>query len=332
MRTICVLLVVIGCCQFATAQLSPEEAYQKLQERKKERAAAEAAASTQPAPKPVETTARPSGLAVGTLLHKAWDSLVAKRYGEASAVFDKAVSIDAGDANALQGRGICKYELKDAKRADKDLQKAYELSATGGPGKVSRQLVIAAAAASVADDNTMRAVKMLRGLMEAMEQDSRFDEELQNDLGIALSHASAQTTKLPLFQESLKYYMEYDKKLNAQRKDGTARWGIQWIPTEDAQDKWKTYEKASDAAADAVKIADHAQLARVHAHDNYLEITGGLRLHGDAEIIQRTNEYKQSLRDEAAANQHLNKMLEKLARAEKPPFPDSIEHDWSEPR
>jgi len=331
MRTICVLLLMLGCCQLALAQLTPEEAYQKLQEREKERAAAGAAAATQPVAAS-EAVARPSGLAVGKLLHQGWEALSEKRYAEASTVFDKAVAIDASDANALQGRGICKYELKQAKPADKDLQHAYELSATGGPGKVSRQLVIAAAGGSVASGNPMRAVKVLRGLMESMEQDSRFDEELQNDLGIALSHANPQTKKLPLFEESLKYYMEYDKKLNAQRKDGSARWGTHWIPTSEAREKWKTYEGASDRVAQAATIADHVTLARVHAYDNYLEIKGGLRLHSDAEIYQFTNEYKRALLDEAAANKQLNKMLEKLAKVDKPPFPDSIEHDWSEPR
>lgn len=331
MRTICVLLVVVGCCQWATAQLTPEEAYQKLQERQKERAAAHASAATQPAPAVTPAVARPSGLAIGKLLHEGWEALAEKHYAQSAAIFDKAVAIDAGDANALEGRGICKYELKEAKVADRDLEKAYELSSTGGPGKVSRQLVIAAAAASVANDNAMRAVKILRGLMQAMEQDSRFDEELQNDLGIALSHTNAQAKQSPLFQESLKYYLEYDKKLNAQRKDGMARWGIQWIPSDDAGDKWKTYERVSDEAGQAATIADHATLARIHSYDHYVELHG-MRLHSDAEIRMYMNEYKQSLIDEAAAKKQLNRAIEKLDRTDKPPFPDSIEHNWEEPR
>jgi hypothetical protein len=177
----------------------------------------------------------------------------------------------------------------------------------------------------------MRAAKMLRSLMESMEENSHLDEELQNDLGIALSHANPQTKKMPLFQESLKYYQEYDKKLNAQKKDGTARWGTKWIESAAAQEKWKTYEQVSTTASDAVVNADHATLARIHSYDHYLELHG-LRLHSDAEIRQYMNEYKQSLIDEAAANQEMNRALSKLTKVEKPPFPDSIEHDWSEPR
>jgi hypothetical protein len=167
--------------------------------------------------------------------------------------------------------------------------------------------------------------------MESMELDGRLDEELQNDLGIALSHANPQTKKMPLFEESLKYYVEYDKKLNAQKKDGTARWGTEWIASAEAQAKWKTYEQASTTASNAVVNADHATLARIHSYDHYLELHG-LRLHSDAEIRQYMNEYKQSLLDEAAANRQMNVALEKLNKVEKPPFPDSIEHDWSEPR
>lgn len=331
MRTVCVLLVAFGCCQWTLAQLTPEEAYQKLQEREKERAAQKASAATQPAPTAAPEVVRPSGLAVGRLLHQGWDALTQKHYAESAAIFDKAVAIGAVDANALEGRGICKYELKENKQADKDLEKAYELSSAGGPGKVSRQLVIAAAAASVANDNAMRAVKILRGLMEAMEQNSRYDEELQNDLGIALSHTTPQAKQSPLFQESLKFYLEYDKKLNAQRTDGMARWGTQWIPADDAAAKWKTYEHVSDEAGQAAKIADHATLDRIHAYDHYVELHG-MRLHSDAEIQMYMNEYKQSLITEAAANKQLNRAVEKLNRTEKPPFPDSIEHDWAEPR
>lgn len=331
MRCLCVLMVLVGACRFAIAQLTPEEAYQKLQEREKERAAAQAAAATQPAAAPVPAVVRPNGLAVGKLLHQGWQALGEKHYAESAAIFDKAVGIDSGDANALQGRGICKYELKENKKADKDLEKAYELSSTGGPGKISHQLVIATAAASVASDNPMRAVKILRGLMEAMEQDSHFDEELQNDLGIALSHANAQAKQSDYFRASLKYYMDYDKKLNAQRKDGQARWGTKWIDSEDAADKWKKYENVSQEAAQAATIADHATLDRIHSYDHYVELNG-LRLHSDAEIKQYMNEYKQSLINEAAANKQLNRAMEKLARVEKPPFPDSIEHDWTEPR
>jgi tetratricopeptide (TPR) repeat protein len=338
MRIACVALIVLGMSVIAAGQISPEEAYQKLQQKQKEkqhapgRGAGESSATTQPAgadaPAPA---ARGGGMAEAKLLHQGWDAVGAKHYAFALAFFERAIAADPADPNALMGHGVCKYELKEYKAAGRDMEKAYKLADVGGPGRVSRQLVIAACAADVMNDNPMRAVKLLRGLMEPMEQNDRLDEELQNDLGIALSHADAQAKKLPMFDEALKYYLAYDKKLNAQRKDGTARWGTKWIPTEEAEADWKKYQTASDRTQQASIILDHISLAREHAHDHYLELHG-MRLHGTEEIKRYMNEYKQALIDEAKARQQLQKSVDKLNAVEKPPFPDRIEHDWQEPR
>lgn len=337
MRACLIVLIVIGCAPFAAGQLSPEEAYQKLQQKQRERAAAEKAAATQPAaPAEGATEAAPpaphgAGMAEGRVLHDGWTAVAARRYAQGVALFERAVAMDAADPNALEGHGICKYELKEYKAAGRDLEKAYKLADAGGPGHVSRQLVIAACAADMMNDNPMRAIKMLRGLMEPMEQDGRLDEELQNDLGIALSHANAQARKLPLFDEALKYYLEYDKKLNEQRHDGTARWGTKWVPRDEAERKWQAYKDASTTVQQASTILDHISLAREHAYDHYLELHG-MRLHGTEEINRYMNEYKQALIDEATARRQLDKTIEKLNAVEKPPFPERIEHDWQEPR
>ena len=325
MRACWIVIALLVICGTAVAQLTPEEAYQKLQEKQKERAAERAAASQPAAP-----TTRPSGLQVGRMLHEAWDALMARHYKQAAALFDKVAAFENVTPAALEGRGICKYELKQYKLADRDLQEAYKLATRKGAA-ASRQLIIATAAASVSYDNPMRAVKVLRTLMESMEEDSKLDEELQNDLGIALSHANAQAKKLPYFDESLKYYTEYDKKLNEQKHNGTARWGTQWIDSGSAEQKWKTYKQAADHADQAAVIYDHAVLARVNAYDHYVELNG-LRLHGTLEIKKYTEEYKQSLKDEAAAKQNLANAADRLNKVEKPPFPDRIEHDWQEPR
>jgi tetratricopeptide (TPR) repeat protein len=336
MRIACVALIVFGLSAFASGQISPEEAYQKLQEKQKARAAAEKAphdspAASQPAEADAPRPARGAGMTEARLLHQGWDAVAAHHYGQAVAIFDRAAAIDNADPNALMGRGICKYELKDYKAAGRDMEKAYRLADVGGPGHVSRQLVIAACAVDVMNDNPMRAVKLLRGLMEPMEQDNRLDEELQNDLGIALAHSNAQARKLPLYEEALKYYMEYDKKLNEQKKDGTARWGTQWISKEDAESKWKKYTSASDNAERASMNLDHVELALKQARDRYVDLHG-LALHGTVEIQQVNDMYKQAILNEAGARRQYDKAMTRLEGVEKPPFPDRIEHDWSEPR
>jgi len=308
----------------AFAQLTPEEAYKKLQEKQKQ----EGSASSQPD----EAPPRLSGEEVGRLIHKGWDALAAHHYADAVVLFDKVAASDARDSVALQGRGICKYELKQYKPADQDLERAYAISSVGGPTRVPRQLAIASAAALVMTDNPMRAVKILREMMEAKEANGTLDEELQNDLGIALSHVDAQARKLPVFQDSLKYYEEYDRKLDQKKHDGSERWGTKWIEVKPAKEKWKVYKEAAERVEQATSNFQHAGLARENAYSNYLEVVGGLRLHTAEETYRYTTEYKQAIANEALAKKKMNEAIEKFEKVEKPPFPKRIEHDWEEPR
>ena len=321
------LLVVLTACAVTSAQLTPEEAYEKLRQKQKEK---DAAAASQPAETP-EARPSQSGVLLGLAIHKGWDALTAHRYADGAAMFELVIKPGQRDPVALQGRGICKYELKEYKLADRDLQEAYGISG-GDPTRMSRQLVIAAAAASIADANPMRAAKSLQTLMESLEQNGKLDEELQNDLGIALAHVDAQAKKLPRFEDALRYYMDYDTKLNHQKNDSTSRWGTQWLSRASAEEKWKQYKDSADAVTSSTSNYQHCSLAREHAYDNYLEIVGGLRLHGTLEIQQRTEEYKQSVKVEAAAKRQMIDAVEHMKSVEKPPFPDRIEYDWKEPR
>ena len=327
MRAFCILLCVLGWCAVAMAQLTPEEAYEKLKEREKERAAA----ATQPAEPAPNAPPKVSGIEIGRLIHKGWEDLLDHHYEDAIKSFDKAILASSNDAVALEGRGICKYEIKEYKPADKDTLKAYNLSSFGG-AQVSRQLVIAAAATALMNDNAMRSAKIIRDLMQAEDRNGKLDEELQNDLGISLTHVSAQAKQLPAFQEALKYYEEYDKKLDEQKHEGEARWGTKWIGKKEAEEKWNDYKHAAEEVQKLDKIADHAHAAVIQAFSNYTEIQGGLRLHGTAEIQQYTMEYKQSLANQAAAQKALARAEEHFNHVDKPPFPELIQHDWEEPR
>lgn len=320
-----VVLIILGSWSACFAQLSTDEAYQKLQEKQKQRQSS--ASATQPA----GGTTRPSGQARGKLLHDAWDALIAHRYAPAIPMFDRALALDPKDAVALEGRGISRYELKQYKQSDHDMEQAYNLSKRSGSTGPARQTAIAFAATSSMYDNPMRAVKILRGMMEALEQDAKLDESLQNDLGIALSKANAQSRKLPYFQESLKYYMEYDQKLAQEKKDNTARWGTKWIDVATAERKWTAYQTAAAAADQAASQYDHSLLALDQGKELMIELHG-LRLHSDEERIRWTNQYKQSVEGEQVAKIRLAKAVEHLNTVEKPPFPDRIEYDWREPR
>jgi len=325
MRAGWIVLIILGSWSACFAQLSPEEAYQKLQEKQKQR---QAAATTQPA---APTTRTSGAVARGKILHDAWDALIAHRYAPAIPMFDRVLTLDTKDAVAFEGRAICRYELKQYKQADRDMEQAFNLSKRSGSAGTSRQTSIGLAATSSMNDNPMRSVKILRNMMEALEQDAKLDEALQNDLGIALSKANAQSRKLPYFQESLKYYMEYDQKLAQEKKDNTARWGTQWIDVKTAERKWTAYQTAAAEVDQAASQYDHSLLALDQGKELMIELHS-LRLHSDEERIRWTNQYKQAIAGEQASKLRLAKSTERLASVEKPPFPDRIEYDWREPR
>lgn len=317
-----VLVVLMGCAT-CFAQLSTDEAYQRLREREKQHAAA-SQPSQQAAP-------RPNQAERGKLLHEAWSALMEKRYAAAIPMFDRAIAIDQKDTVAIQGRAICRYELKQYKAADRDAELAYNLSGRSGSSGPSRQEAILLAATSAMNDNPMRAVRILRGRLEALDQESKLDEQLQDFLGIALSKASAQSRKQPYFQESLKYYMDYDQKLAQDKKDGTSRWGSKWVEVGSAEKKWTEYQTAVAQAELAASAHDHSVLAVTQARENVIELHG-LALHSDAERVRWTNQYKAALANEQGARVRQAKAVDHLAHVEKPPFPDRIECDWQEPR
>jgi hypothetical protein len=265
----------------------------------------------------------------GRLIHDGWNKIMAKDYGAALPLFEAASrGGEIRDLTLLMGRGICEYELKDYKAAEKDMDHAYTLTAS----HPSRQLSIAYAGAEVMNGNPMRAVRVLMDLTKAGVRLDQLDEELQNDLGIALSHADAQARMGDLYRDGLKYYMDYDKRLNEQKHDGTARWGTQWLPEALAAAKWRTYQQAAARVDQANYNFQRAQATMTTANSNYQEIQGGLRLHGTYEIKRYTDEWHAAIRNVKAAQANLDAANAQFKSTEGPPFPDRIECEWQEPR
>ena len=320
-----ILMVLIAVQSPARGQVSTDEAYQRLRERQKQREAEQAQAATQPS-----ATTRPSGLAVGQLLHQAWGHIVAKRYAQAAPLFDKLLKLDSRDANALEGRGVCRYEQSQYKSAEKDAQEAFALFGRAAPGHPPRQAVIAAAVTSIMNDNPMHAVKLARDYMEPLEADGKLDEEMQNILGTALWRANAQARKLPLYAESGQYYQAYDAKLAEQKNDGTKRWGDQWLPASEADANWKRYTQARNTVEAAITTLDRAGVALNNARNDYVDVHG-LRLHTQADFDRANNGLKHALKNRDAAQAGLNNALHKFDEAPQPPFPKKIEPDWKEP-
>ena len=185
----------------AFGQLSSDEALQRLQERQRQRQA-----QANPTTHPAAPATQPSSIALGKMSHQAWVHLTDHQYKSAIPIFDRLLKTDPKDANALEGRGICRYETEQYKQAASDLEQAVELSHKAADGSPSRQRAVAASVVAIMVDNPMRAVKLMRGLMTPLEENDKLDEELQNILGTALWRTNSQTRKLTYYEESVKYY------------------------------------------------------------------------------------------------------------------------------
>jgi tetratricopeptide (TPR) repeat protein len=308
------------------AQLSTDEAMERLRERQKAREA-EQHAATQPTltgdPSP---TTKPGALEIGYMSHGAWKQLEDKNYTDAATGFDKLLKIDPKDANALEGRAICRYELNQYKAADRDAETAFNLSARAA--HPSRQITIAFACASIMDDNPMRAVKLIRGLLDA---GTKTDDVLQNVFGTALFRANEQARKLSYFKESLADYLKNDQALREQRNDGKGRWGDQWIDAGKAEQNWQTFQSAVGSDEQAESDFEHATQHRLDTQIGMEELHS-MRLFGDAERAHIIAVYNQAVKEEAVAKKHRDAADKHLASVAKPPFPAKLEPAWKEPR
>jgi Flp pilus assembly protein TadD len=308
------------------AQLSTDEAMQRLRERQKAREA-EQHAATQPAQAgdPTPTT-RPAAIQIGYLSHGAWKLLEDKKYKDAAAEFDKLLKLDPKDTNALEGRAICRYELNRYNAADHDAELAFNLSAKAN--RSSRQLTLAYACCSIMDDNPMRAVKLIRGLLDS---GAKTDDELQNVLGTALFRANQQARKLPYFQESLNDYLKNDQALKEERHDGQARWGHQWIDAGAAEQNWQVFQGAVASSEQSQSEYEHATQHRIDTEDGMVKLHS-MRLFGDAERAHIIAVYDGAVKEEAAAKKRRDAADKHLASIPKPPFPAKLEPNWKEPR
>ena len=310
-------------------QISADEAMQRLRERQKAREAEQHAATTQPSrsgdPSASPTT-RPSAMEIGYMSHAAWQNLEQKNYPAAATGFDKLLKLDPKDANALEGRAICSYESNQYKTADRQAEAAYNLSAKAGHN--SRQTTVAFACASIMDDNPMRAVKLIRAMLDS---GAKPDDELQNILGTALFRANQQARKLPYFRESLTEYLKFDQALKDQRHDGQGRWGSDWIDAGTAESNWQAFQGAVGADEQAQSDYEHATQRRVDTEDGMVKLHS-MRLFGDAERAHIIAVYNQAVKEEGVAKKHRDEADKHLASTSKPPFPTKLAPAWKEPR
>jgi tetratricopeptide (TPR) repeat protein len=337
------MLVVVAGGQHAAAQVSVDEAQRRLNERQ-----ALHAAGSRPVSAPSASAAPvASDISVEQALHEAWDQLLSKQYADAAAGFTKVIARQPGNGSALEGRGICSYELSRYKLAAEDADRAFGF-ARNNP-KLVRQSAVAAAVANIGANLPLRAVRIALDTLKAEDKASVLDEEMQNVLGTAIWRCKADTRGLPLLREAGKYYMNYDEKLarardargpryfgfDVQSVDGKnglmRRWGTQWLASDEANLKWATYAAAvasHDAAAAAVATA-------VRNHENAEKVWAKLHDMLDSHALNDIDAAYRDLQSttiaEASARDALKSADSVLQGTEGPPFPPKVQPAWAEP-
>jgi tetratricopeptide (TPR) repeat protein len=339
-----VMLVVLGASFPARAQLSVEQARQRLLERQSRRAA-----QSQPATAPSSASAPASveDADLGQVLHESWARLIARDYAAAMPMFSRVLKADPLNISALEGRGICNYELSNYKEASADVDRA--LARAASTPTLARQATLAAAVAAIGAGNPLRAVKLAHDSLKRMDTDKTFDEEMQNVLGTALWRCKADMRNLPWVREAGKYYMGYDARLadkaaegkptyfgydvkNVEEKNGVKRrWGTQWLPGEEADGKWQAYGNAVAAFDSAASDVNTIVAVRKLRERQYADVRDITRQGGLDEFKATADNLRDAQLAESTARETLKTAAEVLQKIDGPPFPAKLEPAWAEP-
>jgi tetratricopeptide (TPR) repeat protein len=341
--SVVLMVVVVAASRHAVAQVSVDEAQRRLIEREAHRAA-----QSRPASAP-SASADPvaSDVSMEQALHEAWDQLLSKQYAEAAARFTQVIARQPRNVSALEGRGICSYELSRYKLAVEDADKAFGF-ARNNP-KVVRQAALAAGVANMRANLPLRAVRIALEALKSEDKASVLDEEMQNVLGTAIWRCKADMRGLPLVREAGKYYMNYDEKLararnsrspryfgfevqNVDEKNGLMRrWGTQWLPSEEANAKWVTYAAAvasRDAAINSLATAVQNRQKAERACAGMYDLS---EKHSMFDINRANLDLQSKTIAEASAGDALKSADSVLQGTEGPQFPLKVEPVWAEP-
>jgi tetratricopeptide (TPR) repeat protein len=202
-------------------------------------------------------------------------------YAAARDTFSDAVELDADNAEAQLGLGVAYLRLKDFKRARQPMEKACASPAANRVAilnMVSMQLTI---------NNPMRGVRMVMDYLKAHPQP--LDEPMLNALAAAMMHAEERTRQQTLFKQAEEFYEEYNTRLEAARP-GMKRWGTQWLPAADAQQKLDTWKRKLKEVARLSGLVSNLN-NRIAAQQKEVKRQQALQAHGwdnTVHMAQRT--------------------------------------------
>jgi tetratricopeptide (TPR) repeat protein len=288
-------------------------------------AAAEPQPTTPTASTPTATTtalppaSRPVKPGIEGQIDKGKAALASGDLKTAMEAFKNALDVDKNNPMALHGLGIAQFRSNDKTKGFETLERALAAS-----DNANRAIVYNLAVANLMPpDNPMRAAKFIKDFLSRPEVP--LDEPLQNLLGAALARVGDESRSLASYTQARDFYMQYDTKLAAARHNGTARWGMRWIPEGQAQKKWQQSRSRAEAYDDARRDAAHANLATKKANEAVYDLNHSLALHSDREQRDVNRNYKQAVAAEKAALKKRDQAKRTLDSTEMPEFPRVLE-------
>jgi hypothetical protein len=150
------------------------------------------------------------------------------------------------------------------------------------------------------------------------------DEPLHNLMGKALFSVNRQGQKNRVFGEVEAFYYAYNGRLESGRTDGRLRWGSEWVPARDANEKWSRYKTRKQNAERLRNEVAQATKRKEDAWSKVYDMRTGMRLYTDQEKVTTNKRYEEAAKNEIAIRQQLKTAETEFNSTEKPPMPQLI--------
>jgi hypothetical protein len=253
-----------------------------------------------------------------TLIKQGQDAFEAGDLIAARDAFADAFSADPTNLTAARDLAITYLRLEKPAKATRPLEVA------AGAKSPDRGLVLAMAAQRVSIRQPMQAVKLITTYLDA--HPSPPDQSMLDAMGIALSQAEAAGVKSSFFTDAQKVYKKLNAKLEATHP-GEKRWGIDWMPSSDVDQKQSTVNSANAAVRSSTGALSKldAQIAVIQRQKDAVVFT-----EGDNNQTQKKDAYQKQIDElnvqRSASQKELDDAQKTLADL-KPHWPDAIAID-----
>jgi tetratricopeptide (TPR) repeat protein len=276
---------------------------------------AAAAAATPAVPAPAPAPPPPQGTAAWHV-YQGKALLAQGKSQPALEQFAAAMKMDRNNADAVHGAGLCYQNMGDRKLAIERLEKANTLYQPPSRAAVFNLGVM------LVRENPTRATKLI---MEYLANEAAPpDEPLHNLMGKALFSVNRQGQKNRVFGEVEAFYYAYNGRLESGRTDGRLRWGSEWVPARDANEKWSRYKTRKQNAERLRNEVAQATKRKEDAWSKVYDMRTGMRLYTDQEKVTTNKRYEEAAKNEIAIRQQLKTAETEFNSTEKPPMPQLI--------